>query len=98
MFWLEDDFSSLFDEDERELKVDTFKNGNEIGFDFLVRWKDVFEQRHIFTVSLYAFIDAGPSSPNKKRSTAGTLYFRMEDARHRVEGVKRIEELTPLPK
>ena len=84
-FSLDYDFATNFEEGREEIELATFKNGNEIGFDLQVQWKDVFGKTFSFPVSLYAVIDASPYNPTKKRAPVGRLDFRMEDARVRVE-------------
>ncbi|HLP70087.1 MAG TPA: hypothetical protein VK181_21460 [Rhizobium sp.] len=78
------DFVPNLDEGEEELKREVFNGGNEISFDLIVRWDDVFGKSHEFPMYLDAMIDSHPLSPQKKMSTAGKLSFRMEDPSHSV--------------
>lgn len=82
-FW-EIDFKSEEIGDDAEFTNHVVAEGNEIRFDLVIKWSDVFSKQHEFTVELYAVTGPSPYSPRKGRSKAGRLDFRMEDARHRV--------------
>jgi len=69
----------------KERREAVIRYANEIGFDLRVSWDDVFGKSHETSLSLWAYIDATPNSPNRKRATSGKLNFRVDGIRHEIE-------------
>jgi hypothetical protein len=84
VFFFDDDFLTETNSDDAEMRRYTFDNANELSFDLTIKWADVFTKRREAPVTLYGVIAASPSNPRKKRTGAGVLHPRMEDARHSV--------------
>ena len=80
VFFFEYDFI-IDNEGYSSLRSGNFKDGNEVFFELIVKWKDVFRRIHEFPVELTGAIDASPNSPRKRRSKTGVLFLRMQDAR-----------------
>jgi hypothetical protein len=77
-----------FEDEEFELKEYIFRGGNEVMYDLVISWADVFGRKHEFPIELSAIIDASPYSPRKKRGKSGTLDFRAADTRAKVVDAK----------
>jgi hypothetical protein len=57
-----------------------FANGSQIQFNFIVRWNDVFEQRHEFELVLSTELENGQTA--KRRRNRGLLDFHASDSRY----------------